>query len=76
MTQFNHPSQIKSDQKSIGSILADKYALKVPAYQRSFSWTKTELTEFWDDIQSVIYDGNDNYFLGSMVFIDKSDNIY
>jgi hypothetical protein len=28
----------------------------------------------WDDIQSVLYGNQDSYFLGSMVFIQKTDN--
>jgi hypothetical protein len=75
MTQANNQaSAIRSDQRSLGSILSDKYFLKVPPYQRSFSWSKSEISELWEDIQSVIYAGNDNYFLGSMVFISKPDN--
>ncbi len=74
MTQTNNQSGIKSDLRSLGSILSDKHFLKVPAYQRSFSWSKTEISELWDDIQSVIYGRDDNYFLGSMVFIHKADD--
>jgi hypothetical protein len=70
----NQTSTIRSDQKSLGSILSDKHFLKVPAYQRSFSWSKVEISELWNDIQSVIYEGGDNYFLGSMVFIHKPDD--
>lgn len=67
-------STIRSDQKTLGSILSDKHFLAVPPYQRSFSWTKTELAEFWNDIQSLIIEEAEDYFLGSMVFILKPDN--
>lgn len=67
-------SSIKSEERALGSVLSDKRPLHVPAYQRSFSWTKVQIDDLWDDIQRIIYDGQDNYFLGSMVFIQKTDN--
>jgi uncharacterized protein with ParB-like and HNH nuclease domain len=67
-------SSIKSEERALGSVLSDKRPLHVPAYQRSFSWTKVQIDDLWDDIQRIIYDGQDNYFLGSMVFIQKTDS--
>ncbi len=67
-------SSIKSEEKSLGSILSDKRPLRVPTYQRNFSWTKAQITDLWEDIQSILYDNQDSHFLGSMVFIQKSDN--
>lgn len=67
-------SSIKSEEKSLGSILSDKRPLRVPTYQRNFSWTKAQITDLWDDIQSILYGNQDSHFLGSMVFIQKIDN--
>lgn len=67
-------SSIKSEEKSLGSILSDKRPLRVPTYQRNFSWAKAQITDLWDDIQSILYENQDRHFLGSMVFIQKSDN--
>jgi len=72
--QQSQSSSIKSDERSIGSMLADKRLLRVPAYQRSFSWTKAQIDDLWEDIQTILYDGQEPYFLGSMVFIQKADN--
>ncbi len=72
--QRSQSSSIKSDERTIGSILADKRSLRVPAYQRSFSWTKTQIDDLWEDIQTILYDGQEPYFLGSMVFIQKADS--
>jgi len=66
-------SAINSEQRTIGNLLGDKRFLQVPAYQRSFSWAKTEVSDLWDDLQGILYGEEDNYFLGSMVFISKSD---
>ena len=67
-------SSIKSEQRSMGALLSDKSPLRVPPYQRNFSWTSSEISDLWDDLQGIIFEGHDNYFLGSMVFILKADN--
>jgi len=74
MPNVVHTSSIKSEERSLGSILSDKHPLRVPAYQRSFSWTKSEITDFWTDLQNIMYENQEKHFLGSMVFIHKSDN--
>jgi len=66
-------SAISSEQRTIGNLLGDKRFLQVPAYQRCFSWTKSEVSDLWDDLQGILYGEEENYFLGSMVFISKSD---
>ena len=48
-------STIKSEQRTIGSALGDKRFLRVPVYQRNFSWTKSEVTDLWEDLQGVLY---------------------
>ena len=52
----------------------------VPDWQRSYSWTTTEVATFWQDLVafSELYP-NDNikgqeYFLGSVVIVDATDN--
>ena len=67
-------STIKSEQRALGALLSDKRPLRVPAYQRNFSWTISEINDLWDDLRGIIYESHDDYFLGSMVFIHKSDN--
>lgn len=67
-------SSIVSEQRTLGQLLSDKRPLRVPAYQRNFSWTSAEITDLWEDSQRIIYEGDENYFLGSMVFILKPDN--
>lgn len=73
MSGQRQTSAINSEQRTIGNLLGDKRFLRVPAYQRSFSWTKSEVSDLWDDLQGILYGEEDHYFLGSMVFISKSD---
>ncbi len=44
----------------------------IPIYQRTYSWTKRECTQLWDDILRT---GRDNdvtaHFVGSIVYIEK-----
>ena len=68
MSGQRQTSAINSEQRTIGNLLGDKRFLRVPAYQRSFSWTKSEVSDLWDDLQGILYGEEDHYFLGSMVF--------
>jgi len=74
MSTSTHSPSISSERRNLGAILTDKRPLQVPPYQRSFSWTKNEIADLWDDLQGTLNEGEDNYFLGSMVFISKPDN--
>jgi hypothetical protein len=67
-------ASIKSEQRTIGALLSDKRPLRVPPYQRNFSWTSSEINDLWEDLQATIHEGHASYFLGSMVFILKPDN--
>lgn len=44
----------------------------IPIYQRSYSWSKRECHQLWDDIVRAGGDGNINaHFIGSIVYIEK-----
>jgi uncharacterized protein with ParB-like and HNH nuclease domain len=56
--------------KDVESILASAY-LKVPRFQRPYSWDKGNVAEFFND---TIVEPSDDYFIGSVVFYrDRSD---
>jgi uncharacterized protein with ParB-like and HNH nuclease domain len=50
----------------IGHLLADN-ELRVPVYQRSFSWTSEEIIELLSDLWESFRHGDTEYFLGSVV---------
>jgi uncharacterized protein with ParB-like and HNH nuclease domain len=50
----------------IGHLLADS-ELRVPVYQRSFSWTPEEINELLSDLWESFRRGDTEYFLGSVV---------
>jgi uncharacterized protein with ParB-like and HNH nuclease domain len=51
---------------TIGNALAVKN-LKVPFYQRSYSWEEKHVLDFFNDLQNVIDRKEHEYFLGSVV---------
>jgi uncharacterized protein with ParB-like and HNH nuclease domain len=59
MSAQGQKSAINSEQRTIGNLLGDKRFLRVPAYQRSFSWTKSEVTDLWGDLQGILRGSED-----------------
>lgn len=57
--------QFEFTKETVGHLLADR-RLAVPIYQRSFSWSEEEISEFWTDIQDSFLAGGE-YFLGTIV---------
>jgi hypothetical protein len=66
----------------VGELLAfTSPALKVPTWQRSYSWRAEETATFWDDLIrfSERYPGKNisgkEYFLGSVVLVERADHL-
>jgi uncharacterized protein with ParB-like and HNH nuclease domain len=67
-----------ADEETVGSLLGPASPpLKVPAWQRSYSWDTKEVSAFWEDIVnfSDLHPGKNlertEYFLGSVVLVEK-----
>lgn len=52
---------MKTELYSLAKIFSD-YIYRIPDYQRGYSWTKTELSDFWDDL--VRLNENNNHYVG------------
>jgi uncharacterized protein with ParB-like and HNH nuclease domain len=70
-----------ADEETIGSLLGQTSPpLRVPAWQRSYSWDTKEVTAFWEDIVnfSDLHPGKHlertEYFLGSVVLVEKQNH--
>jgi uncharacterized protein with ParB-like and HNH nuclease domain len=68
-----------ADEETVGSLLGQtSRALRVPPWQRSYSWDTKEVSAFWEDIVnfSELHPGKHlertEYFLGSVVLVEKS----
>ena len=64
MAQNNNQIAIKLD--GVGHILKDN-KLRVPAYQRSYSWLEDNVNDLLFDIRSAFTSLDEEYFLGSCV---------
>lgn len=70
------PNQYDSTKRTIGGLLSmTSPPIRVPDWQRNYSWTTTEIEAFWLDLEafSTRYPGDtittQEYFLGSVVLV-------
>lgn len=62
-------NKIEFEIDGIGHFISDKY-LKVPTYQRSYTWEKSNVNDLLQDIKSSY---PDEYFIGTIVVNDHDD---
>ena len=51
---------------AIGSVLAHR-KLAVPIYQRSYSWKREQISDYWDDLYNAFRSRDQEYFIGNLV---------
>ncbi|MEB3780830.1 MAG: DUF262 domain-containing HNH endonuclease family protein [Desulfurococcales archaeon] len=76
MSELDSP--IKAEHITLGELFT-RFMFVVPKFQRPFSWTAENFEKLFTDIYDAMKDGQEAYFLGSMVFwLDKEHegNIY
>src|SRR5947208_7701222 len=44
--------------------------LEVPIYQRTYSWTRPECLQLWNDVVQAAHGDVSAHFIGSIVYID------
>ena len=64
-------AQIGFHQIGLGGVLK-QYRLVVPPNQREYSWTDREVVTLFHDFSKAIADGDNSYFLGTIVTIPRS----
>lgn len=71
------PGQYNPEKRTIGNLLATTNPpITVPDWQRSYSWTSSEVEPFWTDLVNFSEQypedniKNEEYFLGSIVVVD------
>lgn len=64
-------SQIGFDEAGLGGMLK-QYQLSVPANQREYAWTSTQVTQLFNDFAKALLDGEQAYFLGTIVTIPRA----
>jgi len=67
-----------TEKRTLGVVLSNTTPpLRVPDYQRDFSWEDQQVSEFWNDLEHFdeTYPGNNingkEYFLGAAVFVNN-----
>lgn len=60
---------IEFDKETIGNILISKKQLCVPINQRSYAWKREHVEDLYQDLNSAITDGEDEYFLGAIIVV-------
>ncbi|MDD4673721.1 MAG: DUF262 domain-containing HNH endonuclease family protein [Bacteroidales bacterium] len=60
---------------SIRELFGNADALyKIPQYQRPYKWEDEQVDKLWEDIFDAYENGDDNYFLGSIITAKPRDN--
>lgn len=65
--------------QTISEIFSCDGIYKIPNYQRQYSWTNDQLDSLWGDLYEAYQnknDGNDCYFLGSIVVVNDGKGYY
>lgn len=65
---------LTAETKNFQSIMSESKRLKIPTYQRDYSWSEEQWEELWSDIEKGKKNKNKHY-MGSLVFISRKDNI-
>ncbi|MCL4713274.1 MAG: DUF262 domain-containing protein [Hyphomonadaceae bacterium] len=63
------PLGLTSQILNLGAVLTRKPALKVPRYQRPYTWTDNEVRELIQDLRSAFERGAPFYFIGQIVLV-------
>tara|TARA_B110000027_G_C15991311_1_gene243279 strand:+ start:164 stop:535 length:372 start_codon:yes stop_codon:yes gene_type:complete len=63
-----------TDLTSFKTLLAERK--RIPQYQRDFVWEPNLITTFLENIWDAYEDGKEQYFCGSLVVFQSSDDVY
>jgi uncharacterized protein with ParB-like and HNH nuclease domain len=82
VTSKNYDQRYEASRKTLGELLySASKPIKVPDWQRSYSWTNAQTTQFWADVMAFSdrYRGEHikgrEYFLGSVVLVTEPDQL-
>ena len=63
---------MKASETHLLKSMSDKMQFIVPIYQRTYSWTKKECKQLWEDIIKAGKDEKiSSHFFGSIVYVSK-----
>lgn len=66
---------LEAHEKTIREVFSGNYFFHIPVYQRPYSWGVEQTGELFDDLLTAMQENKKGeYFLGSVVLIEKPDN--
>lgn len=69
------PMGLSSAIMNVASVLRRKAALKVPRYQRAFTWTEREVRQLIQDLRRAFDRGAHFYFIGQIVLVKNKGKL-
>lgn len=66
----DQPEEIAFD-----DIVAGDNIINIPLFQRAYKWTEKNLSQFWDDLDSIIDESSKSHFLGVLVLVPQSRRV-
>jgi translation initiation factor 2 beta subunit (eIF-2beta)/eIF-5 len=68
------PETIKASEQNLNAVFSDDYLFEIPVYQRPYAWDTEQVDDLLDDLlYAMRRDGDEPYFLGSIVLIKGDD---
>lgn len=71
-------SQFDAEPTEVHDLFEGRKTLyKIPEYQRPYSWNRSHINQLWDDLYEAwneAEDGDDSYFLGTIILVDNGDD--
>ncbi|MET4293640.1 hypothetical protein ABIB06_004708 [Bradyrhizobium sp. LB8.2] len=64
-------SLIEAHESRLNQIFSDDYEFEIPSYQRPYAWEEQQAQELLTDFIEAMDNGDDVYFLGSIVLIKE-----
>lgn len=67
---------MEAKESKIQDILTENKKYIIPPYQRPYSWSRDNAEQLIDDIYQSFIAGDEEYFIGSMICINRGSNCY
>lgn len=62
---------MEAAERTISQILTEQIRYVIPAYQRPYSWEKSNVEQLLDDVWQAFEGNDEEYFIGSLITIER-----
>lgn len=67
---------MEAAERTVSKILTEQIRYEIPSYQRPYSWEKGNVEQLLDDVWEAYEDEDEEYFIGSLITIEKERDSY